>query len=324
MDADLRGLGIKNSIIEMGQVTPFFATPEVETGYEFEAADADTPHLAKFGLSNEDDASLPIYAARYAHQRKRVLLVRQHDYAPGDWNTQLKYIQKYKAILSQYEDTTDVLVIDQTHNPGGSYCSEFYQIFARNEDDAPVQFMNVDRRWINEITAWAAEIDPTLESEVARQILAVARQIEIGYDAGKSITDKPAALWGSRKNNPPTDFHWTKPMLVLIDELAGSCGDIFPMLVRDNGRAKLFGSRTMGLGGNVEEVALLTNSNAALRLTRGLFTTNRDDGIYPTTALMENNGVAPDYPYEHNVADFRGGFVGYVRAFSDKALEQIQ
>jgi len=79
----------------------------------------------------------------------------------------------------------------------------------------------------------------------------------------------------------------------------------------------------MGLGGNVEEVAKLVYSQGSLRLTRGLFTTYKSDNNYPDSHMVENNGVVPDYEYNHTVTDFRKGFVDYVEKFSQKAVEQI-
>jgi C-terminal processing protease CtpA/Prc len=113
-------------------------------------------------------------------------------------------------------------------------------------------------------------------------------------------------------------------MLVLADELAGSCGDIFPMLVKANKRAKIFGQPTMGLGGNVEEVGVLNNSRIAVRMTRGMFSPFQENNLYTDDVFVENNGVKPDISYTHTIEDFRNGYVDYVKTFSEKALEQIQ
>jgi C-terminal processing protease CtpA/Prc len=80
----------------------------------------------------------------------------------------------------------------------------------------------------------------------------------------------------------------------LIDELAGSCADAFPMLVKANGLAPLFGRRPIGLGGNVETFGPLSNSQASLALTRSLFTTHQEDQTYAPGDFIENNGVSPD------------------------------
>jgi C-terminal processing protease CtpA/Prc len=96
---------------------------------------------------------------------------------------------------------------------------------------------------------------------------------------------------------------------------------MFPMLMQRNGIAKIFGEVTTGAGGNVDDgIATLSNSQATLNLTRGLYTTFRADGAYTDADLVENNGITPDYHYSHTVADFRAGFVGYIKAFSDKAV----
>ncbi|HTV19963.1 MAG TPA: S41 family peptidase, partial [Polyangiaceae bacterium] len=122
---------------------------------------------------------------------------------------------------------------------------------------------------------------------------------------------------------PDDQYVWTKPRLVLIDELAGSCGDAFPMLIKANHTAPLFGRRTMGLGGNVEAFGPLTNSLATLSLTRGTFTSHQDDETYVPGDFVENNGVQPDIEHVITAADFRTGFVDYMAHFSAVIASQI-
>lgn len=181
-----------------------------------------------------------------------------------------------------------------------------------------MQAFNVDRKWIASFRNDAHEVDPSLKSEEALRLLGIAKHIEKAYDEGASIT-APVAFYGDTYVRPSTDFVWKKPVLMLIDEMAGSCGDITPMLMKNNGLATLFGKRTMGLGGNVESVTL-NHSRAEVRFTRGLFATYKPAGDYAATDFVENNGVEPDVPYEHSVADFRAGYVAYMDAFSDAAV----
>lgn len=108
---------------------------------------------------------------------------------------------------------------------------------------------------------------------------------------------------------------------MLVDELAGSCGDILPALMKENKRATLFGERTLGLGGNVEGVATLPKSQIKVNLTRGLFFVYSPTGEYDMSKAIENNGVTPDIHYQHTVKDVRAGYVDYVRAFSKAAIE---
>jgi hypothetical protein len=65
------------------------------------------------------------------------------------------------------------------------------------------------------------------------------------------------------------------------------------MLVKANGLAPLFGRRTIGLGGNVESLGPLTNSQSSLSLTRGLFTTYQTDETYGMPGLVVRGRAAP-------------------------------
>src|SRR5207247_165956 len=45
---------------------------------------------------------------------------------------------------------------------------------------------------------------------------------------------------------------YTKPLIVLIDEMSASAAEVFAAGIQDNARGPLVGWRTMGAGGNVE------------------------------------------------------------------------
>ena len=108
--------------------------------------------------------------------------------------------------------------------------------------------------------------------------------------------------------------HYTKPIIILIDEFAGSGGDAFPALMKGYGRAKLLGSRTMGAGGHVREFPPLYYSQIGLRLTKSLF--YRPDGI-----PVENNGAIPDFNYAITLDDFVSGYRAYRNFYTDRLNE---
>jgi hypothetical protein len=308
--------GADGSLATIGSVTPFFLTPATAAVFDITPVIPNATMLARYGL---DPTALPnIFAALYSHAGKTLLLVRQSRYGNA---AELPY---YRALFDQFDSFVDGLVVDQTHNPGGSifYCQNFARLFADAAGESFVQAYNTDRGWVNDLRSDARTLDPTLTSEEARRFELLATRIEEAYDAGDSITH-PYPLIGGNQLLPDEEYVWTKPRLVLIDELAGSCADIFPMLVKANGLAPLFGRRTMGLGGNVETFGPLANSQASVRLTRGLFTSHRADEAYPPSAFIENNGVHPDIEHIITASDFRSGFVGYMAHFSDVIVEQI-
>lgn len=307
---------------QMGQVDPIFLTKESQAEYGFVKVFPSAEAMIRFGLKGDEKPG--IYGALYRFNNKTILLVRSATYSPSDYTGGV-YLKAYMALLSEYENLVDVLVVDQTHNPGGSYCATFYEIFAKNGDVQGVEKARADRKWINDLYInWPGYAGPDDNPWDAKLSQAWGSLVEKAYDRGDFLSE-PFPLFSS--GSPYTvemKFTWKKPMLVLIDELAGSCGDIFPMLVKANKRALLFGQQTMGLGGNVEQVGQLNNSRIAVRLTRGLFFPFKPNGITTEADYIENNGVLPDVEYSHTVEDFRNGYVNYIKLFSEKAIEQIK
>ncbi|HWO11711.1 MAG TPA: S41 family peptidase, partial [Polyangiaceae bacterium] len=309
----------EGSLFTLGAPQPFFLTSQTIAAFGIEPVVPSPEALAALEL---DPAALPdIFAGVYEHSGKKILLLRQPTYAPDDIGLALRY---YVALLIDFEGQVDGLVIDQTHNPGGSvaYVSKFFELFGGDAPRKFVQAVNTDRLWIDGFREAASEVDPTLASEGARSFLLRASLVERAYDAGEALTE-PMSLTDVSLLQP-LGYVWSKPLLVLIDELAASGGDAFPMLLKANGVAPLFGQHTMGAGGSVELLARLPHSNASLSLTRGLFTASRDDGAYVESDFVENVGVAPDIEHALTVEDFRAGFVGYVSHFSDALVAQIE
>lgn len=307
---------------QMGSVNPIFLTPESQTKYGFVKVFPSAASMIKFGLKGDEKPG--IYAALYRFGGKTILLMRSSTYSPSDYSGDV-YLKTYMALLSEYEALADVLVVDQMHNPGGSFCATFYEIFAKNGDVQGVEKARADRKWINDLFInWPGSVGPNGNPWDAKLSQAWGALVEKAYDKGDFLSE-PFPLFSS--GSPYTvkmAYTWEKPMIVLIDELAGSCGDIFPMLVKANKRAVLFGQQTMGLGGNVEEVGRLNNSRISVRLTRGLFFPYKPDGSTTEADYIENNGVLPDVEYNHTVSDFRNGYVDYIKQFSEKAIEQIK
>jgi hypothetical protein len=310
----------RGSIATIGATQPFFYNAATSAAFDITPVTPNAQMLAKYGV---DPGAVPadIFSALYSYAGKSILLIRQSSYDADDSDTRIAY---YRAILDQYDDFADGLIVDQTHNPGGSiqYCVDFARLFLSQPGQNFVEAFNTDRTWINDLRGAAASIDPTLSSEQSQEYELRAAVVEKAYDAGQRLAP-PQPLYLDKDLPPDPAYVWTKPRLVLIDELAGSCADVFPMLIKRNAAAPLFGRRTMGLGGNVEMVGTLTNSTAQLNLTRGLFTTHRDDETYPKEGFVENNGVQPDIEHEITVADFRAGFVDYMAHFSSVLADEM-
>ncbi len=135
--------------------------------------------------------------------------------------------------------------------------------------------------------------------------------------AQKRFLTKPVSLnltgtFGTIQPNKAA--HYSKPVLLLINELDFSGGDAFPAIMKDNGRVTLFGAKTNGAGGNVAEYPALANSGFKFHLTESLM-------VRPNGQYVENNGVKPDVAYSITEDDFMNDYRGYVKAFTVEALK---
>jgi C-terminal processing protease CtpA/Prc len=98
---------------------------------------------------------------------------------------------------------------------------------------------------------------------------------------------------------------YTKPLIVLVDEMSASGGDAFAATIQDNLRGPLLGWRTMGAGGNVEAWEAGSYSQGIATVTESLM--NRKNDIktaeYPPAPYVENIGVRPDIVVDYMTVD---------------------
>ncbi len=312
----------KASVNEMGASKPFFINQKNLDQFSMKKIQPKKESLQKFGGPNASSAD--VFAATYPWKGKTIFLIRQASYSVDDHSD---FISTYKALLHENKDSADVLIVDQTNNPGGSsdYLESFFKLFAKPNSNYFVQKNRADRKWINSFLEIATELSQGSQPDLARiaQAKENGKRMEESNDKKQHLGPfmnfeaKPSTI------HPHSDVSWTKPILVLTNELAGSCGDIFPMLMKENKRAKIFGNRTMGLGGNVEEVGTLNFSGAKIRLTRGLFAMFKPQGNYVESDFVENNGIIPDIPRKITFSDWNSEFKDYINDFSDAALAQL-
>jgi hypothetical protein len=95
-------------------------------------------------ISKDEKDERRLSAFLYKHKGKVVLLVRQNTYSPQgnywDW------LQAYRKLMSEMYGLADVIVIDQTNNPGGNpaYAIDFFRIFSGKNSRNLVAKPNAD------------------------------------------------------------------------------------------------------------------------------------------------------------------------------------
>lgn len=105
------------------------------------------------------------------------------------------------------------------------------------------------------------------------------------------------------------------PVVVLINGGSASASEIVAGALRDNGRAKLLGTRTFGKG-SVQTLVPLNNQNAALKLTTARYYT-------PSGQTIHEKGIEPDYEVEF-VAPEKGESENSNQSIRETILEDNQ
>lgn len=234
--------------------------------------------------------------------------------ATGAMENEVRWRQ-YEYAVMELEKNTVGLIIDQDHNCGGQVdmVEKMVGLFA----DKP--FLGLQFQFLATRTEYASfqewftkDMKNTVEGKYFQEVLNL---IKMTWEKG---TDRLTSKTTFQNNRllQPNEIRYTKPVLVLIDEMSGSGGDAFPAMMQGIGRAKLFGSRTMGAGGHVVSGIALPYSGNALRMTKSLF-------FHPNGTAIENNGASPDYQYKITHSDYVYGYREYRAKYTETLLSLL-
>ena len=146
------------------------------------------------------------------------------------------------------------LVLDLRNSPGGLLLSSVELAAMFLPADAPV--VSTEGRAPNSNQAWTASRDAVLKSASAKR--------DEWPEAMKSL-----------------------PLVVLVNAGTASGSEIIAAALRDNGRAKLIGSKTFGRG-TIQTVRALSK-DSAIKLTTAVYKT-------PSGRQLQGNGLDPDVP----------------------------
>lgn len=230
-------------------------------------------------------------------------------------------------ILAKFSKETEALVIDQTNNHGGLVFQMYYltSMLINKPFVLPYHRISLTQKEI----AFAINAIPALQQvktlqdayeivghdlegypitlEIAHNLLKYFQDMVSEWHSGNQIT-KPLPLWGIQKIDPHPTIRYDKPVLVLINELDFSCADLFPAIMQDNKRAKLFGSTTAGAGGFVLGMEF-PNLLGVETITYTGSIAER-----PDSSLIENLGVTPDVSYQITADDLTHSYHSYIHA----------
>ncbi len=136
------------------------------------------------------------------------------------------------------------------------------------------------------------------------------------WNQGKTLTDF-IFIEGVTKIKPCSEYTYTKPILMLINEMDTSGGDFTPAMLQDAERVSLMGSRTAGAGGCVSNF-FFPNANGistiSYTITLGKRTNHKK---------IENLGVTPDIPYSIKTDDIKNNYRSFIREINENVTSLI-
>ncbi|TNE96111.1 MAG: protease-like activity factor CPAF [Deltaproteobacteria bacterium] len=246
-------------------------------------------------------------------------------------------VEKFQEIIEKMENLTDKLVIDQVNNPGGSVFY-MYSLLSMLTDTAlhtAREHMAITQTDIKEAVLDLPKLEKIKTDEEAQKFMEAETldgwPIDLTFIAflkayyqfvidewnGGNFLTSPWYIWGVDKINPHPEVNYTKPILLLINEMDFSGGDFFPAILQDNERVTILGTRTAGAGGYVLEMEIPNRMGlSGWSLTGSLAKRVNDQPI-------ENLGVTPDIDYKLSVDDYQNNYRSYIKAIK-KAIKELE
>lgn len=228
-------------------------------------------------------------------------------------------MEELMTVISRFEQEAKALVFDTTNNTGGNLLFMYAALSLLT--DRPLALPTHREMILQEDVLLSSVAYQELvhlrekdkkgtisgypfDTTLVEQLKAYSLEVIRNWEDGKRMTD-PLYLMGIEQIMP-CSIHFSKPLMILVNELNLSCGDFFPAILQDNGRAKIFGNRTGGAGGHVKRYSYLSRLGVeSLSITASIATR--------TTGLpIENLGVTPDIFYLPSKKDVCGHYEEYI------------
>ncbi|HYL76642.1 MAG TPA: S41 family peptidase [Bryobacteraceae bacterium] len=308
----LRNMRVRDQkfILGFGEIKPVFALP--------------SNFVVRMGTGLFDS----FYTGTYQAQGVRIGYIRIPSFDPflssDDFQTEINYMQQ----------NTDGLIVDIMRNPGGDGCTA-EDLLSRL---IPFQFRTVGleiratRRWVVAFQQALQDAqDSGASAIIVRQLQNLLDQVTAAF---LTPSGRTAALpvcstsldVVSAMDSGGNVIAYSKPMMLLVDELSASAADLFAAVIQDNQRGPLFGMRTMGAGGNVNPYSVTTYSEGAATITESLM--HRKNPIvtndFPTAPYVENIGVRPEIVQDYMTLDnLLNKGATFVQAFTDAMVKVI-
>jgi len=293
------------------------------------------------GCGCEDEGHSFWYAYTYQHPNGQPIgYIRIPHYLGSK-----RQVREFEEIIKYMEEHTDALVIDQVNNFGGSveflyqvasHLSPYPLITPQHRIKISPEQVLESYKILEELKfldilfdQMDGKVDRMTEHEIEEfynhfnyQYLIFTKkycEFILSEWKAKHFLTAPTAIVGVDMINPSVKHTYSKPILMLINELDFSGADFLPAILQDNKRATLFGAGTAGAGGYVLGFQFPNNHGI------DYFSYTASIAERVNLQKIENLGVTPDIPYQVTVEDVQHQYQGYVKAVNhsvELVLEQ--
>jgi len=267
------------------------------------------------------------YSGTFSAQGLNIGYIRISDFlfdSSPDLETELAYMQ----------GNTDGLIVDVMRNPGGDLCVA--ENYAAHFISTPFRTVGLE---IRATRSWVLGFEQALQDaqdlgapdDVIQQLQNLLQQVSDAYASPSGRTPPLPVCSSSLQVDPATDqdgnnIAYTKPIMLLTDEMTWSAAEFFAAVLQDNQRVMIFGARTVGAGGNMNDYPVTTYSFATATVTESLLSRKTPVQVdnFPTSPYIENVGVRPDVVQEYMTVDnLTNRGATFVQAFSDAVVKYI-
>ncbi|NGX61244.1 MAG: hypothetical protein K940chlam9_00727 [Chlamydiae bacterium] len=242
-------------------------------------------------------------------------------------------VEEFGILMNYFQQNTDALVLDQMNNPGGSifYLYGLASTLTNRPLFAPKHHITLTQEEVSTAITLLSYLDQVCDTYSAKEVLGdniggymidykfaqlmrdFCHFLIKQWNEGRLYTEL-THLYGVDHILPHPEYRYTKPILLLVNELCFSGGDFFPAVLQDSNRAKVMGTRTSGAGGYVANVQFPNHTGMQSFSLTGSLAERRD------STPLENLGVVPDIPYTLTTEDLENHY----SEFADAIVQEVQ
>jgi len=319
-DGDLE----RAAFIGQGARTPYYALPTGFTRRRGTGADV-------------------TFSGVYQSNGSRIGLIRIPSWSQGTAAAKNALFREIEGEVAFMQTNTDGLVVDVTRNDGGTCSGDTLSRFMRERikvyQTLYLPTSGLIRSYESLLRSATLFSEPWVVETYRFMLTAIqdaakgTRSLTGPLPVCESFELTSGAVFARVDEYPPYRDStgqlagYSKPMIVLADDLSFSQAEHFPAMFQDAKRGPVVGVRTAGLGGSVVGSTGPVYGEGTIRYTNGLTVRNSTVSApgLPSAPYIENFGVIPDIPLDSMTREnLLNGFRPFVEGFTAIMVDQIR